>query len=308
MTRTSASSRDPHSRRGSLTQPLQISSDRINSWRHGVEGNPSRPLSMAAAITTATTTTTPARSERSLSPNKMVRTPMTPSRANHASEARRQPYTAAASPVLLPTSPTISVRSNRTSEPPRGETPALPTPSFSFRSFDSEADALRIDSAGVSYSFWNLNKWRNMGQARGNGSENPSSPSVPEQERSVSSPPKFEEVVLRTDRRKSSGADIPVREKGFDNRRKSNNVSYLGPSPLEERDENEGFLAPPDRPMTNRSGRSGSVMSRLSSELTASDEGDEMECVKCGSHDFRAKRVGGQQRLLCGKCGRMVDL
>ncbi|KAI3320476.1 WD40 repeat-like protein [Xylariaceae sp. AK1471] len=297
MTRTSASSRDPHSRRGSLTQPLQISSDRINTWRQGVEGNPSRPLSLAATTTTATTTTTttPARSERSLSPNKLTRTPVSPSRTNPASEARMQPYNTT-SPVLHPASPTTSIHSNRTSEPPRGETLVPPTPSFSFRSFDHDADDLRIDSAGASYSFWNLNKWRSMGGARGNGHDSTTSSSLL----------KPDEAALGTNRRKSSGAEFAerVQENDFVDRRKSHNVNRLWSPPLEERDENEGSLAPPERTLTNRT---GSILSLLSSELTASEEGDEMECVKCGSHDFRAKRVSGQQRLLCGKCGRMVD-
>jgi WD40 repeat protein/ribosomal protein S27AE len=294
MARTSVSSRDPHSRRGSLTQPLQVSSDRINTWRQGVEGNPGRPLSLAATTTT-TTTTTPARSERSVSPSKFTRTPVSPTRTNPASEARIQPYNTT-SPVLHPTSPTTSVRSNRTSEPSRGETSVPPTPSFTFRSFDQDSDDMRIDSAGAGHSFWNLNKWRSMGGTRGNGHDSTTSSSLL----------KPDEAALRTSRQTSSGAEISERvaENDSTDRRKSNNVHRLWPSPLEERDENEDFLAPPERALTNRT---GSIPSLLSLELTASEEGDEMECVKCGSHDFRAKRVGGQQRLLCGKCGRMVE-
>ncbi|KAI8625622.1 WD40 repeat-like protein [Xylariaceae sp. FL1651] len=305
MTRTSASSRDPHSRRGSLTQPLHISSDRINTWRQGVEGNPGRPLSIATMATM--TTTTPARSERSLSPNKPIRTPASSSMGNPASEARRQPYVTT-SPTLYPTSPTASIRSNRTNDPGRGETLMPPTPSFSFRSFEDDTDGLRIDAAGASYSFWNLNKWRNMSQARSTGYNNGVALVSPSKhERSASGSLRSDATALDLNRRKSSGVDMiePPQENTFNDRRKSVPASRLVPSPLEERDENENFLTPPDRTITNRT---GSILSRLSSELTASEEGEEMECVKCGSHDFRAKRVGGQQRLLCGKCGRMVDV
>ncbi|KAI8944866.1 WD40-repeat-containing domain protein [Xylaria longipes] len=302
VTGTSVSSRDPHSRRGSLSQPVQINSDRINTWRHGVEGNPSRPLSVTLANTT---TTTPAGSVRSPSPTKTTRTPVSPTRAN-PSEARRQ-LGNISSPILQPTSPTPSIHSNRTSEPPREtETSVPPTPSFSFRTIDDDADDLRLDSVGASYSFWNLNKWRNMSQGRSNG-HNGANASLSRQERSASGSLSPDDATSHvTYGRKRSEADANNNSLSSDRRRSGRaSVSRLWPSPLEERDESEGFLTPPERVITNRT---GSIVSQLSSELTASDEGEEMECVKCGNQDFRAKRVGGMQRLLCGKCGRMVDI
>ncbi|TGJ79150.1 hypothetical protein E0Z10_g9606, partial [Xylaria hypoxylon] len=302
----SVSSRDPHSRRASLSQPLHISSDRINTWRQGVEGNPGRPVSIAV---TATTTTTPAGSVRSPSPIKASRTPVSPNRTNLQSEARKQLYNIT-SPVLHPTSPTTSFRSNKSNEPPRGETDTSipPTPSFSFRPVDNEADDLRLDSVGASYSFWNLNKWRNMGQTRGNGHD---SSSFSRHERSASGSHKADKAISLVDGRGSSEeADVTeqTRENGFADRRRSGNVRRLWPSPLEEGDENDAFLTPERALMKTRTNRASSIPSRLSSELTTSDDGEEMECVKCGNHDFRAKRVGGMQRLLCGKCGRMVDV
>ncbi|KXJ88674.1 WD40-repeat-containing domain protein [Microdochium bolleyi] len=57
--------------------------------------------------------------------------------------------------------------------------------------------------------------------------------------------------------------------------------------------------------------RQDSVVSRLSAELTSDDggdgDGDEMACTKCGSREFKVKKVGGKQRFMCGKCGRMVN-
>lgn len=300
ITGTSVSSRDPHSRRGSLSQPVPVNSDRINTWRHGVEGNPGRPLSMTLATTT---TTTPAGSVRSPSPTKPTRAPASPTRTDPSSDPRRQ-LNNITSPLLHPTSPTASIRSNRTSDPAR-ETSVPPTPSFSFRTIEDDADDLRLDSVGASYSFWNLNKWRNMSQGRNNG-QNGANSLLSRRERIANGSLSPDEATSHSSShgRKNSEADA---NNSLSDRRRSGrtSVSRLWPSPLEERDENEGFLAPPERVVTNRT---GSIISQLSSELTTSEDGEEMECVKCGNHDFRAKRVGGMQRLLCGKCGRMVDV
>jgi len=306
MTRTSMGSRDPQSRRGSLSQVFQNSTDRIDTWRLGVEGDAGRPL----FVPTPTTTTTPARSERSLSPHKTPRTPVSPSRTNPAPEVRKPSETTSA--PLPPTSPTVSVQSTRTSEYARGEVPVPPTPGFSFRSFEDDANHMRIDAAGASYSFWNLNKWRSMGQSRNHGHGNDNDDTThSKQGRSKNDPLKLGETH-DTDERKTSRTDATKEGRGRDrdhhgswpDRRKSYNVNQIWSPPLEERDESDQFLSPPERTLTNRT---GSIISRLSSELTASEEGEEKECVKCGSRDFRAKRVSGRQRLLCGKCGRMVD-
>ncbi|KAI2615260.1 WD40 repeat-like protein [Hypoxylon sp. NC1633] len=291
VTRISASSRDPHSRRGSLTQPPQIfqaNSERINTWRHGVEGHPGRPVSIAVS--------TPARSERSLSPSKAARTPVNP-----ASEARRQPYASAS--VSGPTSPTFSVQTGKTNERSGlREVAVPPTASFSFRTLDEEEDELRLDPAGASYSFWNLNKWRNIGPLRGNGNSNTDSGSVSPHHRSASTALASGITSPNDNRRKSVGAtaEEPERddrtEKG--DRRKS---VPAGAILFSERDDNH--LMPPQPSII----RSESYASRLSSELTTSDDGEDMQCPTCGSRDFRAKKVGSKQRLLCGKCGRSVN-
>ncbi|KAI1763062.1 WD40 repeat-like protein [Hypoxylon sp. FL1150] len=293
VTRISASSRDPHSRRGSLTQPpqgiFQINSDRINKWRHGVEGHPSsRPVSIAVS--------TPARSERSLSPSKTVRTPV--NAINAASEARRQPY-ANASGIGTPMSPTASVQTNRTNDlpSPRGEPSVPPAPSFSFRPVNEEDDELRLDPAGASYSFWNLNKWRNITPLRGtSGSGSVTGSTLMNHSCTASNAVGADATTATKDtRRKSMGGD--AEDTAATAKEKADRRKSLPPgamlTPVDSR------LAPP---------RAASYVSRLSSELASEDgeDGEDMQCPNCGSRDFRAKKAGSKQRLLCGKCGRSV--
>ncbi|KAI0127289.1 WD repeat domain-containing protein [Xylariales sp. AK1849] len=333
ITRTSASSiRDPHSRRGSINQPPsgvgigagvgvgtpQLNSERIMSWRQGIEGTPgTRPSSIALA--------TPARSERSVSPSK-ARTPVT-----LASEARRQPYANSiastsilpTSPLILPTSPTSSVATTNDNRDRhvggRDMLPSQPpTPSFSFRGADGDDEGLRLDPAGASYSFWNLNRWRGIGGTKGTGGSTggPSS------------------LVIGLEgghgRPNSEAPATSVTPAGVDNRRKSMGARLLSTAATGENEDAErssdrrksvpavlnftdnNHLAPPGgtvRPPTYD--RQESVLSTLTSEgLTsegASEDGEEMQCTKCGGHEFKAKKVGGQQRFLCAGCGRMVD-
>lgn len=298
VTRISASSRDPHSRRGSLTQPpqFQVNSDRINTWRHGVEGNPSRPISIAIS--------TPARSERSLSPNKTARTPV--NSANPASEARRQPY-ANASASIGPTSPTASIQTNRTDNRLglRGDSSVPPTPSFSFRPVDEEEDELRLDPAGASYSFWNLNKWRNIGPSRSVGSNGTAIGSTSIQHgRSQSAanaltlPDASAAKEKEKDtRRKSMGARLSTDDTVRPSKEKSDRRKSVPAGVLLAPEREENRLQPP---------RMASYASRLSSDL-ASEDGEDLTCADCGSRDFRMKKAGGKKRLACGKCGRAVN-
>ncbi|CZS78319.1 unnamed protein product [Fusarium graminearum] len=161
MTRTSASSR-VQSRRGSLTIPgpnpiqLQHASDRINSWRQDIDGE---PLSLNHNSVRSV------RSERSMSPNKQAQSPVT-SAANLAAESRKQPY--ASSPITrpTPTSPAGSGLSHHTTvraSHDRDRSNSItspPTPSFSLISA-SDSDGLN-DREG---SFWNLSRWRSTRQS-----------------------------------------------------------------------------------------------------------------------------------------------
>lgn len=291
VTRISAGSRDPHSRRGSLTQPpqgvFQVNSERINKWRHGVEGHPtSRPISIAVS--------TPARSERSLSPSKAARTPV--NATNTASEARRQPY-ANASGTGAPMSPTASIQTNRTNDLSslRGETSIPPTPSFSFRPVAEEDDELRLDPAGASYSFWNLNKWRNIPPLRGvSGTESAVGSNLRHLRTASNAAGADATAATKDTRRKSMGTG--AEEAGETDKEKADRRKSLPPGVMLAPERIDSRLAPP---------RADSYVSRLSSELT-SEDGEDMQCPNCGSRDFRAKKAGAKQRLLCGKCGRSV--
>jgi WD40 repeat protein len=196
LTRTSAGS-TAHSRRGSLSQSIasgaigspQLNavgahSDRILSWRQGIEHSGDRRSALLA-----NGGSTPARSERSLSPTKASRTSLN-SAYNLAGEARKQPY-AGASPARnragsTVTSPTASVfgtpserlptrlakdkdKDRPTTKERRGSTkqeePSVPpTPGFTLRSAAEETvtNYSPSDSAAGSSSFWNLGRWRGI--------------------------------------------------------------------------------------------------------------------------------------------------
>ncbi|KAI0114716.1 WD40 repeat-like protein [Daldinia grandis] len=288
-TRISASSRDPHSRRGSLTQPLQgifqANSDRINTWRHGVEGHPGRPVSV--------TISTPARSERSLSPSKAARTP-----ANATPNTRRHHYASMSVPSV-PASPSSGKPINGITDRSNLQDSLIPpTPSFSFRPLDEEEDELRLDPAGASYSFWNLNRWKNSTQARGNGIHGLAPDSA--HNRSASTGLASDATVGKDGRRKSTAVDTEEPDKNdtseIANRRKS-----LPAGAILSRAQEGNHLAP----LKPAAPRPDSYVSQLSSELT-SEDGEDMQCRACGSREFRMKKIGGKKKLLCGKCGRAV--
>ncbi|KAK4173737.1 WD40-repeat-containing domain protein [Triangularia setosa] len=186
MTRTSGGS-VTRSRRGSFTQPFSPqlgpiggSSDRILSWRQGIENGGDK---RSSALLNGNTT--PAASERSMSPAKINRTPLS-SQVNLASEARKQPY--ANSTVTTRnragstlTSPTASVFSNAPSHVPSRllrerrmskepeELSVPPTPSFTYMSASENEPPDSPTGTGVgpgggstTSSFWNLNRWRGI--------------------------------------------------------------------------------------------------------------------------------------------------
>ncbi|KAI4601159.1 hypothetical protein KJ359_012346 [Pestalotiopsis sp. 9143b] len=310
-TSTSAGTREPASRRGSISQAPpsglgpgtpQFSSERIMSWRQGVEGTPSRPNSIALA--------TPARSERSMSPAKS-RTPIAPTAHNAASEARRQPYASSlASPPLQPTSPTSSVKTNDQDRLAMLDRPPQPPPpSFTFKSVDEEEEdkdpGLHVDPTGASYSFWNLNRWRGKGNNGKSGTGNGPGSVSPDRGRKsteAGAATTLSPVPESDGRRKSLGSRViqphstsPDKTE-YSGRRKS--------VPCKD-----GLLTPPGgRPNYDRQ---ASVVSTLTSEEISnpdvSDDGDRAQCSKCGSGEFKSKKVAGQQRLVCSQCGRIRD-
>ncbi|TPX16824.1 uncharacterized protein E0L32_003386 [Thyridium curvatum] len=217
-----------------------------------------------------------------------------------------------------------------------------PTPSFSFRPADvddAEEDHLRLDPAGASYSFWNLNRWKGIAGLRASISGAP--PDASKQNGRSSSEAREGET--------SPGA---ADDAGGGSRRKSAAGSLFGkPSPLSRGDsvsmdaaaENGGrrrssaaavshattddddgrHLSPHGgtrhrgRSPLSGGSRGNSIVSRLSSELTSEEaseagpdgEEEDMRCAKCGGRKFKARRLEGsaRQRLVCGRCGKVVD-
>ncbi|WYZ39686.1 hypothetical protein EsH8_IV_000027 [Colletotrichum jinshuiense] len=293
-TRTSVGSH-PRSRRGSISRlaapgAAQLSSD-INTWRHGIENG--RPSSMAIAAS---------QSVRSLSPSKASHTPINTSAANLASEARRQPY-GASSPQArpqLPASPTSSRAS-------RDRAPSIPpTPSFSFLSADDdESDELRLDPAGASYSFWNLNRWRGISSLRSSVSFSNVSTTQSQagQGRNSMSTADTTQTtasnVTKSSRRKSIGPGIygQTVEEG-------QNGTTQSMDAVDKVETDDQLLRPGGN---GPSSRINSIVSRLSSEYTSDDGEQTTLCKKCGSKSFKARRVGGRQRLICVTCGKLVD-
>ncbi|KAL0931539.1 WD repeat protein [Colletotrichum truncatum] len=295
-TRTSVGSH-PRSRRSSISRVVapggaQLSSD-ILSWRQGIEHG--RPTSMVI---------TPSQSERSVSPNKATRTPINTSAANLASEARRQPY-GGSSPQSRPQHPGSPTSSRASRE--RG--PSIPpTPSFSFRSADEdddESDELRLDPAGASYSFWNLNRWRGISSLRSSVSfSNMSATQSQGQGRNSMSTADTAQTTTsngtKASRRKSIGPGIydrPVEEE-------QNSTTKSIKEDVTQKTNSDAQLLRPGG--NDQDSRINSIISRLSSEYT-SDETDRMVCEKCSSKEFKSKRVGGRQRLICVGCGKLVD-
>ncbi|OHW98542.1 WD repeat domain-containing protein [Colletotrichum incanum] len=294
-TRTSVGSH-PRSRRGSISRlaapgAAQLSSD-INTWRHGIENG--RPNSMVI---------TPSQSERSLSPSKASQMPVNTSAANLASGARKQPYVVSSPPTHphLPASPTSSRAS-------RERAPSIPpTPSFSFLSADDDdSDELRLDPAGASYSFWNLNRWKGISSLRSSVSfsnANTSQSQVGQGRNSMSTADTAQTTAsngTKASRRKSIGPGIhdkAVEEEQSDATKNMGNTTDKTKS-------DDQFLRPVGHGSDSRF--RDSVVSRLSSEYTSNDE-EQLFCQKCASKDFKAKRVGGRQRLICVKCGKLVD-
>lgn len=315
-TRTSASSKDPHSRRGSMshappglgTGTLQLNSERIMSWRQGVETTPaaSRPNSIAIM--------TPARSERSVSPAK-ARTPISANAPNRASEARRKHYsTSLVSPPFQPASPTPSSNMNDGERHRANERLSLPpTPGFSLKAVDDEEEeeeddgGLQLDAAGASYSFWNLNRWRGIGSTLRGGGPGSGRPekghnrTISETIISGSAPEADEKG-----RRKSMGGmgALVARSHASDETSPAGRRRSVPP----KEDAGDHLQLPSaGRPMPDRQESAVSALTSEGYASAASDTGEDMQCSKCGGHEFKVKKIGGKQRFLCSECGRMVD-
>jgi len=344
LTRTTASSA-AHSRRGSLSQPaipssvtspqlgaFNTSSDRIISWRQGIEeGSDKRTNSMTSGGT-------PTRSERSLSPSK-ARTPLSSSAATLASGARKQPYSGSTRQNGL-ASPTSSVFSGATAERSsirdyaqhdadreREEATMPPAPSFSYRAVDTD-DPLRLDPAGASYSFWNLNRWRNIGGLKsgaggsGQGERNTTSSTGSPLSKTITASTKPDtassddtrkpgaekqrRVSLNTNTNTAAAATTnrhPASVTSDASDDKSGRRRTLPPSSLShefvdgpQRATSRERLAPPSSRDMSLQSRGNSIVSKLSSELSSELEGELAAAGEAGAdEETRCRKCGGRE-------------
>lgn len=190
-TKASGTSR-VQSRRGSVSlanSPVlpQPTSDRIISWRQDVDGTRLRSRNV-----------TPARSERSLSPNKASRTSLVTAGTQETSRGSML-----RSPPGSPTSSTHTTRTTgRLGKTYLSDATIPPTPSFSFM---SAADSRKPEGDG---SFWN--RWRPANKAS-SGSLAPGSPIDMPGRRSmgVSETARLSVMEDKQSRRLSSAARLP---------------------------------------------------------------------------------------------------
>jgi WD repeat-containing protein 44 len=290
MTRTSASSH-PHSRRGSISQSVtsntpQQSSDRIISWRQGIENGRTSSLS------------TPTRSERSLSPSKSSRTPINTSLANLALEARKRQYSIPSPQSKGPESPSSGVFAPRPATRPSLEksSTGLPIPSFTLHAAD-EANG-KSDPASPNGSFWNLSRWRGISALRGSTtSPVPGSQGSRPQPTTDATAQTLANAKNEPSRRKSHvpGSITNSNEVDKIGRRKSLGPGIVGTMPVNEEDEAS------DQNNSNR----GRLSQRSQSEHPS--DGEVSKCKDCGGEEFKAKRVTGKYRFLCAQCGAFVD-
>lgn len=141
------------SRRNSVSQNSLHSNTRNNkqsehilSWRDSVNSNVSLDSSLRNGSKTS-------RSERSVSPSKVIRDSLSnpSSNGNLASSARQQPYTTSPLTVATATPYLGDQRFANASQPP--------TPGFSIHNVSND-NPLRLDASGKSYQFWNVSSWK----------------------------------------------------------------------------------------------------------------------------------------------------
>jgi WD40 repeat protein len=291
LTKTSVGSA-AHSRRGSLSQvaagggggstsavaspqlgPFHAGhSERILSWRQGIERNGgvnNRPVSSIMSTTAAATRNG---GERSLSPSKS-RTAL----GGSASEARKQPYANSGRPIGSVTSPTPSTygsiagdrrisrellrqHSRDKDKDNNKDGPAeLPTPSFSFVPADDGqgGDRTPSDFAGASFSFFNLNRWRSIAarnSSQGSGGlraiSDHSQSQSPRSRSGVRGGPDREAATAAGSPLAGTPGETPVKASASAATRRRSLGTPLAPtSPLSEGDANgDGDVSPRPRP------------------------------------------------------------
>jgi hypothetical protein len=199
-----------------------------------------------------------------------------------------------------------------------------PTPGFSYRAADGDEDRLRLDPAAASYSFWNLSRWRGIAALRGgvggagtggqpkSGMEVRALDRAGKQAMAANAGAEVNEDKEQSYRRKST--DSNTSSEAIDDGKTGQPLSLgqqisYDPSDatvISPSEADQEHLVPPRPDQSPYSPSRHNSVSKLSSELTSSDGGDdsdEMRCKKCGGLKFRAKKVVGRQMFLCSRCG-----
>lgn len=240
----------------------------------------------------------------------------------------------------------IDTSTSRSNAKGEEETPAIPTPGFMYRAVESEDKTeANPTGSGNSSSFWNLSRWRGKspknstsrqqgsGHARALSTGLLSSKSRSPMDGANEFDLQDTEPEKRSGKRQSLGAPATSTESLPFGRRRSLPPSSLGRGPngsdsdirsiptihFPDGTETESVTSNPVRmkrdgsPYRHLWSRGDSAVSRMSSELSGDieeedeGEGEETACGKCGGGEFKAKKMGGRQRLSCKRCGSLVD-
>lgn len=234
-------------------------------------------------------------------------------------------------------------------------------PTMAYRS-----DQLRLDPAGASFGFWNLNRWKGIAGLRtsfiGSSSSNNNEPTSPvdsvHSDKGSENGGGVSETKPTHSRRRSLGVNLlpksplsksgtqasteggdsslsPVRPGQVRQKSSGARSSMLSPAitiatedgdvrdymdPRNTGGDSTHLMTPGSRSHSPYATRTGSIVSRLSSEMTSTDsegelgeggasgdDGAEMRCTKCGGREFKARRVAGVQQLQCSRCGKVLD-
>lgn len=201
-----------------------------------------------------------------------------------------------------PGTPMAKVDSAATSQQNNPASP--PVPSFSFRPAegeDTDGGLMRLDAAGGSYGFWNLNRWKGLSGLKGGSGDSKKQHARTTSDAVLAGGEKRDGSAGTVDgaRRKSLGSSVMSASEAADRRPSTHRrgPSLLGSS---SRDDDTHL-------------RADSVVSKLSSELTSESDvpGNESEgpCRKCSATKPKMKKVPGQpkQKVVCGRCGTVYS-
>lgn len=187
-----------------------------------------------------------------------------------------------------------------------------PLPSFSFKAVDGP-EALRLDPVGASYGFWNLNRWKGLAglnKASGEPSKKQHTRTTSDAVLGMPTPGFVLDGGEDSPRRKSmADSALPARPKTVHRNLTSSQLSTVASREDLQSGGDSGLGLKPSATSGDSFLRADSVVSRLSSEMTSSENeisGEDGPCSKCGAKKPKMKKVQGRQRVVCGRCGSVA--